>query len=44
MDALQFNKAVSQHCKEFGGDCYQKPHTLHKRSRACESCGNDTVV
>ena len=106
MDALQFNKAVSQHCKESGGDCckcdlrlycylspserpdelvslvidflhnhienhghythhsaasfpciddmdmstavggdrYQKPHTLHKHSRACESCGNDTVV
>ena len=22
MDALQFNKAVSQHCKESGGDCY----------------------
>lgn len=21
MDALQFNKAVSQHCKESGGDC-----------------------
>ena len=106
MDALQFNKAVSQHCKESGGDCckcdlrlycylspserpdelvslvidflhnhienhdhyphhsaasfpciddmdmstavggdrYQKPHTLHKQSRVCESCGNDTVV
>lgn len=81
MDTLQFNKAVSQHCKESGGDCckcdlrlycylspserpaasfpciddmdmstavggdrYQKPHTLHKQSRVCESCGNDTVV
>ena len=21
MDALEFNKAVSQHCKESGGDC-----------------------
>nr|DAQ50916.1 MAG TPA: hypothetical protein [Caudoviricetes sp.] len=106
MDALQFNKAVSQHCKEsggdcckcdlrlycylspserpdelvslvidflhnhienhdhythhsaasfpciddmdmstaVGGDCYQKPHTLHKQSHVCESCGNDTSV
>lgn len=104
MDALQFNKAVSQHCKEsggdcckcdlrlycylspserpdelvslvidflhnhienhghythhsaasfpciddmdmstaVGGDCYQKPHTLHKQSHVCESCGSDT--
>ena len=25
------------------GDRYQKPHTLHKQSRVCESCGNDTV-
>lgn len=24
MDALQFNKVVSQHCKESGGDCYQR--------------------
>nr|DAW81876.1 MAG TPA: hypothetical protein [Caudoviricetes sp.] len=27
-----------------GGDCYQKPHTLHKQSHVSESCGNDTVV